>query len=151
MFQSNIFSQIRNQSFPTHHEMNPNMRYPPGFPERQVEEQAPNFCSQFFGGIQGSPAHPANYRILESSPHVNPYLGRPFPAPYFETGHFEMARTNLRQNLDFEVVEVLGRRTMTMTSENAEKSANDGVFMNKSIKEVKSLENYFRKNKLIIC
>ena len=51
--------------------MNPNMRYPPGFLVRQVEEQAPNLCSQFFGGIQGPPAHPENYRILESSPHVD--------------------------------------------------------------------------------
>ena len=56
-----------------------------------------------------------------------------------------MARTNLRQNLDDEVVEVLGRRTMTMASENADKLANDGVFMNKTIKEVNRLENYFSK------
>ena len=121
------------------------MRYPPGFPVRQVEEQAPNFCSQFFGGIHGSPAHPANYRIPEPSPYVSPYLGRAFPAPDFETGHFEMARTNLRQNLDDEVVEVSGRTTMTMESESAEKAAEGGVIMNKSVKKVNKLQNYFSK------
>ena len=145
MFQTNVFSQIRTQSFPTHHEMNPNMRYPPGFPVRQVEEQAPNFRSQFFGGIQGSPAHPANYRMLENSPYVSPYVGREFPAPDFETGHFEMARTNLRQNLDDEVVEVSGRTTMTMESESAEKAAEGVIIMNKSVKKVKKLQNYFSK------
>ena len=121
------------------------MRYPPGFLVHRVEEQAPNFRSQFFGGIQGSPVYPVNYRIPEPYPHVNPYLGRAFPAPYFETGHFEMARTNLRQNLDDEVVEVSGRRTMTMASENAEKSANDGSVMNKTIKKFNRLHNYFSK------
>ena len=95
------------------------MRYPPGFTVHRVEEQAPHFCSHFFGGISEFPVDPVNYRIPEPSPHVSPYLGRAFPAPDFETGHFEMARTNLRQNLDDEVVEVLGRITMTMTSENA--------------------------------
>ena len=121
------------------------MRYPPGFLVHRVEEQAPQFRSQFFGGFQGSSVDPVNYRIPEPSPHVNPYQGRAFPAPDFETGHFEMARTNLRQNLDDEVVEVLGRRTMTMVSENAEKSANDGSVINKTIKKVNRLENYFGK------
>ena len=145
MFQTNVLSQIRTQSFPTHHGMNPNMGYPPGFPVRQVEEQAPNFCSQFFGGIQGSPAQPANYRMLENSPYVSPYVGRAFRAPDFETGHFEMAGTNLRQNLDDEVVEVSGRTTMTMASESAEKANEDGAFINKSVKKVNKLQNYFSK------
>ena len=49
------------------------------------------------------------------------------------------------QNIDDEVVEVSGRSTMTMASENAEKSANDVSVMNKSIKEVKNFENFFGK------
>ena len=56
-----------------------------------------------------------------------------------------MARTNLPQNLDDEVVEVLGCRTMTMALENAEKSANDGSVMNKTIKKVNRLEKYLGK------
>ena len=145
MFQTNVFSQIRTQSFPTHHDMNPHMGYPPGFPVRQVEEQAPNFRSQFFGGIQGSTAHPEEYRMPETSPYMSPYVGRAFRAPDFETGHFEMARTNLRQNLDDEVVEVSGRTTMTMESESAEKAAEGVIIMNKSVKKVKKLQNYFSK------
>ena len=112
---------------------------------RQVEEQAPNFRSQFFGGIQGSPAHPEEYRMPETSPYMSPYVGRAFRAPDFETGHFEMARTNLRQNLDDEVVEVSGRTTMTMASDSAEKSAEGGVIMNKIVEKVNRLQNYFSK------
>ena len=56
-----------------------------------------------------------------------------------------MVRTNLRQNINDEVVEVLGHRTMTMASENAEKLANDVNVMNKTIKEVNRIENYFSK------
>ena len=121
------------------------MGYPPGFPVRQVEEQAPNFRSQFFGGIQGSPAHPEEYRMPETSPYMSPYVGRAFRAPDFETGHFEMARTNLRQNLDDEVVEVSGRTTMTMESKSAENSAERVMVINKSVKEVKSFEKFFGK------
>ena len=76
---------------------------------------------------------------------MSPYVGRAFPAPDFETGHFEMARTNLRQNLDDEVVEVSGRTTMTMESESAEKAAEGVIIMNKSVKKVKKLQNYFSK------
>ena len=121
------------------------MGYPPGFPVRQVEEQAPNFRSQCFGGIQGSPAHPEEYRMLQNSPYMSPYVGRAFRAPDFETGHFEMARTNLRQNLDDEVVEVSGRTTMTMESESAENSAERVMVMNKSVKKVNKIQNYFSK------
>jgi hypothetical protein len=121
------------------------MGYPPGFPVRQVEEQAPNFRSQFFGGIQGSPAHPEEYRMPETSPYMSPYVGRAFRAPDFETGHFEMARTNLRQNLDDEVVEVSGRTTMTMESESTENSAERVMVINKSVKEVKNFEKFFGK------
>ena len=102
------------------HAMSPDMHYPPGFPIHRVEEQSPQFRSQFFEGIQGSPVDPVNYRIPDPSPYLNPYQGSTFPAPDFETGHFEMARTNLHQNIDDEVVEVLGHRTMTMALENAE-------------------------------
>ena len=125
--------------------MNPHMGYPPGFPVRQVEEQAPNVRSQFFGGIQGSTAHPEEYRMPETSPYMSPYVGRAFRAPDFETGHFEMARTNLRQNLDDEVVEVSGRTTMTMESESTENSAERVMVINKSVKEVKNFEKFFGK------
>ena len=94
------------------------MGYPPGFPVTRVEEQSPHFWSQFFGSFQGSPVDPVTYRIPEPSPHVNPYKGRAFHAPDFGTGHFEMARTNLGQNIDKKVVEVSGHTTMTMASEN---------------------------------
>ena len=56
-----------------------------------------------------------------------------------------MARTNLRQNLDDEVVDVSGRTTMTMASESDEKVNEDGVFINKSVKKVNKLQNYFSK------
>ena len=56
-----------------------------------------------------------------------------------------MAGTNLRQNLDDEVVEVSGRTTMTTASESAEKAAEGGVIMNKSVKKVNKLQNYFSK------
>ena len=56
-----------------------------------------------------------------------------------------MARTNLRQNIDDEVVEVLGHRTMTMASENTAKLENDGSVIKKSIKKVNRIENYSGK------
>ena len=56
-----------------------------------------------------------------------------------------MARTNLRQNIGDEVVEVSGHTTMTMASENAEKWVNDGGVINRSIKKVYRIENYFGK------
>ena len=56
-----------------------------------------------------------------------------------------MAITNLRQNIDDEVMEVSGSMTMTMASDNAEKSVNDGGSINCSIKKVNRIENYFGK------
>ena len=56
-----------------------------------------------------------------------------------------MARTNLRQNLDDEVVEVSGRTTMTMESESAENAAERVMVMNKSVKKVNKIQNYFSK------
>ena len=109
-------------------------------PKSSPHSSIPNFL-----GFSGFPVDPLNYRIPEPSPYVKTYEGHVFAAPDFETGHFEMARTNLPQNIDDKVVEVLGHRTMTMALENAEKSVNDGSFINKSIKEVNRLENYFGK------
>ena len=109
-------------------------------PGEYGQRAVPTVPFPFFWGFLGFPVDPVNYRILEPSPYVNPYQGCAFSTP-----DFEMARTNLSKNLDDEVVEVLCHRTMTMASENAEKSGNYGSVIKKSIRKVNRLENYFGK------
>lgn len=121
------------------------MAYSPGFPIRNVTKKLPNVGNHFFGGFSTSPVEPIAQTMKDPNLSLGVTQGYRFPMAMGENYLTNMMGTNLGKSMDDEVVEVPPPATMKMNHKEAEEAPKDGAFINKSVKNVNTIKNYFSK------